>query len=209
MSKDSNKQKDWEKIKGQCDLVEEECAKTEVNYEDDSSTEGHATASKKDAALDHPSYAALEEKLTLAEQKAHENWEKAVRAMAELDNGRRRAEREVANVHRYGLEKIIYSFLPVLDSLEQALQLAVNDANMHKGLELTQKLFIDALSKHGVVEISPQNATFNPQEHEAMAMQDAVDVKPNTVLTVFQKGYKLHDRVIRPARVIVAKAKTT
>lgn len=104
-------------------------------------------ASGGEAALEHPSYAVLEEKLTLAEQQAHENWEKAVRAMAELENVRRRAERDVANAHRYGLEKLIHGFLPVIDSLEQALQLAEKhaDESMREGLSLTIKLFMDAL----------------------------------------------------------------
>ncbi|OEH47813.1 Protein GrpE [Legionella parisiensis] len=158
-------------------------------------------------SLDHPSYVELSEKLTLAEQQAHENWEKAVRAQAELDNVRRRAEREVTNAHRYGVEKLITDLLPVIDSLEQALQLAVKaeDASMHEGLELTLKLFMDVLKKFDVQQIDPTGAPFDPQLHEAMSIQVAPDAEPNTVLTVFQKGYKLSDRVIRPARVVVAK----
>ncbi|MCX7117676.1 MAG: nucleotide exchange factor GrpE [Legionellales bacterium] len=158
-------------------------------------------------ALGHPSYLELEEKLTDAEQQAHENWEKAVRAMAELDNVRRRSEREVASAHRYGLEKIIVSLIPVMDSLEQALQLADKhqDQGMHEGLELTMKLFLDVLKKYEVEQISPDGAVFDPSLHEAMTMQESAGVPSNTILTVFQKGYLLHDRVIRPARVIVAK----
>lgn len=158
-------------------------------------------------ALDHPSYIALEEKLTIAEQKAHENWEKSVRAMAEVDNIRRRAEREVANAHRYGVERLLQSLLPVMDSLEQALQLAeqMQDKAMFEGLELTMKLFLDVLQKHDVKVIDPVGQTFDPQQHEAMSMQAVPNVVPNTILTVFQKGYHLNDRVIRPARVVVSK----
>lgn len=189
--------KNWDKFKEEHDTQEESHGEesTEVNEP------------KEEAALEHPDYAALEEKLTLAEQTAHENWEKSVRAMAELDNVRRRAEREVTNAHRYGSEKIISSLLPVVDSLEQALQLAVNDADsaMQEGLELTMKLFVDALEKFDVVQLDPLNAPFDPQEHEAMSIMDAPNSPPNTVITVFQKGYKLNDRVIRPARVIVSK----
>jgi molecular chaperone GrpE len=161
-------------------------------------------------ALDHPDYAALEEKLTLAEQKAHENWEKSVRALAELDNVRRRAERDVANAHRFGLEKIITSLLPVIDSLEQALQLTDEETNggMAEGLKLTLKLFLDVLQKHSVEQIDPLGAIFDPQEHEAMSIQELPDAVPNSITAVFQKGYKLNDRVIRPARVIVAKPKS-
>ena len=160
-------------------------------------------------ALDHPSYLALEEKLTLAEQKAHENWEKSVRAMAEVDNVRRRSEREVANAHRYGMEKLISSLLPVADSLEQALQLAEKNADtgMHEGLELTMKLFLDVLEKQDVQQLDPLGEAFDPQQHEAMSIQESADAPHNSILAVFQKGYKLNDRVIRPARVIVAKGK--
>ena len=182
--------------------------KEEHNTQEESIVEEQTEVNKpKEAALEHPDYAALEEKLTLAEQTAHENWEKSVRAMAELDNVRRRAEREVSNAHRYGSEKIISSLLPVVDSLEQALQLAVNDTDsaMREGLELTMKLFVDALEKFDVVQLNPLNAPFDPQEHEAMSIMNAPDAPPNTVITVFQKGYKLNDRVIRPARVIVSK----
>jgi molecular chaperone GrpE len=161
------------------------------------------------SALDHPSYIELEEKLTLAEQKAHEHWEQSVRALAELENVRRRAEREVANAHRFGLEKIITSLLPVVDSIEQALQMAEKEAQpaMHEGLELTMKLFLDVLQKFEVEQLDPINEVFDPQQHEAMSMMEAANTPPNTVITVFQKGYKLNDRVIRPARVIVSKNK--
>lgn len=200
MNKD--KGKDWHKFKEESELDD---LSEEMNEEDEDEggTEGG------EAALEHPSYESLEEKLTVAEQKAHENWEKAVRATAELENVRRRAERDVANAHRYGLEKLIHSFLPVMDSLEQALQLTEKhaDESMREGLLLTIKLFMDALKKLDVEEIDPLGLVFNPQEHEAMSMQEVPDVEPNTIITVFQKGYKLNDRVIRPARVIVAKPK--
>ena len=121
---------------------------------------------------------------------------------------RRRAEREVSNAHRYGIEKIVISLLPVVDSLEQALQLADKhaDAGMHEGLELTMKLFVDALAKYGVHQLDPLGETFDPQQHEAMTLQASADAEPNTILAVFQRGYVLNDRVIRPARVVVAKA---
>ena len=127
-----------------------------------------------------------------------------------MDNVRRRAERDVANAHRFGTEKLIKNFLPVLDSLEQALQLAKTESQqaMQEGLELTMRIFLEVLEKENVQQIDPLGEIFNPQEHEAMSMQEAENVAPNTVVTVFQKGYRLHDRVIRPARVVVAKAKS-
>ncbi len=200
MKKD--KSKDWHKIKKQSELEE-----MRAMAEDEEEDEGDGRAGGSEAALEYPSYTALEEKLTLAEQQAHENWEKAVRAMAEVDNIRRRAERDVANAHRYGLEKLIQSFLPVVDSLEQAIQLIEKtaDDSMREGLLLTLKLLIDALAKLDVEQLDPQGAMFDPQEHEAMSMQEIEGALPNTILAVVQKGYKLNDRIIRPARVIVAK----
>lgn len=187
--------KDWKKFK-EDNAVEEEIEGGEGGDEGDGSH-----------SLEHLSYEELEEKLTLSEQTAHENWEKAVRAVAELDNVRRRSEREVQNAHRYSLEKFANGLLPVVDSLEQALQLADKsaDAAMHEGLSLTMKLFLDVLEKFDVKQIDPSGEPFNPEQHEAMSMQESPDAEPNSVLMVFQKGYKLNDRVIRPARVIVAK----
>ncbi len=196
--------KDWHKFKEEMEQREEMIENEEETGE---GTSGDST--QEGVALDHPSYAHLEEQLTLAEQKAHENWEKSVRAVAELDNVRRRMEREVANAHKYGMEKLITALLPVVDSLEQALQIAEksSDAAMHEGLDLTMKLFTDVLQKFDVERIDPVGEPFNPQQHEAMSIQEVPGTPPNTVITVFQKGYKLSDRVIRPARVIVSKNK--
>lgn len=195
-------QKDWKKFKEENDIQEEGVNEL---FTQEAGSENEETS----PALDHPSYQALEDKLTLAEQQAHENWEKSVRAMAELDNIRRRAERDVANAHRYSLEKFGASLLPVVDSLEQALQLAdkESDASMREGLELTMKVLIDTLAKFDIHQVDPVGEAFDPQQHEAMSMQESAEMAPNSVLMVFQKGYKLNDRVIRPARVIVSKEK--
>ncbi|GGI89549.1 nucleotide exchange factor GrpE [Legionella impletisoli] len=201
-----NSKKDWKKVReAHEEQLENESAKQDI----DELIEEIEHPDAGSSALDHPSYKELEEKLTLAEQQAHEHWEKSVKALAELENVRRRAERDVENAHRYGLEKFVDSLIPVVDSLEQALQLAEQekDSAMHEGLELTMKLFLDVLRKHGVEQLNPQGEPFDPQLHEAMSMQQSEDAKPNTVLAVFQRGYKLNDRVVRPARVIVAKGK--
>lgn len=192
--------KNWQQFK-------EENQAQEANSTDENMDLGAEPEYAEEESLEHLSYEEVSEKLTLAEQQAHENWEKSVRALAELDNVRRRAEREIDNAHRYGAEKLISSLLPVMDSLEQALQMAAKeeDAAMREGLELTMKLFLDALQKFDVQQLDPMGLPFNPQEHEAMTMQEAPGVAPNTVVAVFQKGYKLSDRVIRPARVIVSK----
>lgn len=190
-------QKDWGKIKEESEQHDAESINEMAMDEEHD----------EQASLEHPGYSELEEQLTLAEQKAHESWEKAVRAQAELENVRRRAERDIENAHRFGTEKLITSLLPVLDSLEQAIQLAEKqtDSAMKEGLELTMKLFLDVLEKSEVEQLNPEGVAFDPQQHEAMSMQPAPDMPANTVLAVFQKGYKLNERVIRPARVIVSK----
>lgn len=197
--------KDWKKFKEDRTLAEDAMALEEEDIEKDIEREEEEYASSN--ILEHPSYRELEEKLTVAEQKAHENWEMSVRFKADAENARRRAEREVVDAQRYGAKRLLESLVPVMDSIEQALQLAEKhaDESMKEGLVLTMKLFMDVFEKNGIQQIDPQGAAFDPQEHEAMSMQDNTEAEPNTVVMVFQKGYKLHDRVIRPARVIVAK----
>ena len=190
--------KDWNAIREDEELEQVETVETE-------SEQAHPDA----AVLAHPSYVELSEKLTLAEQQAHENWEKSVRAMAELENVRRRAERDVEHAHKFGVERLIKEILPVLDSMEQALQAAVQieNQNMVEGLELTHKLLLNALTKFDVRQIEAMGTVFNPNHHEAMAMLESAEA-PNTVINVFQQGYQLGERVIRPARAVVAKAKS-
>lgn len=195
----SKRDKSWQKFKEE-NMVQDEAMAEPIDAEEESEVQ--------EETLGHTDYQALNEQLILAEQKAQENWEKSVRALAELDNVRRRAEREIANAHRYGGEKLISALLPIIDSLEQALQMAQKEENaaMCEGLELTMKLFLDVFQKFDVQQIDPVGLPFDPQEHEAMSMQEAPEgTAANTVMMVFQKGYKLNDRVIRPARVIVAK----
>jgi molecular chaperone GrpE len=192
--------KDWNAIR-----EDEELEQAQVETNETVNEGAHPDAE----VLAHPSYIELSEKLTLAEQQAHENWEKSVRAMAELENVRRRAERDVEHAHKYGVERLIKEILPVLDSMEQALQAAVQieNQNMIEGIELTHKLLLNALTKFDVRQIEAMGKVFNPNHHEAMAMLESAEA-PNTVINVFQQGYQLGERVIRPARVVVAKAKS-
>jgi len=162
-------------------------------------------------AADNSETATREElMLTLqdAQAKADEHWNQLLRAKAEMANLQRRFERELEGAHKYGLEKFAKELLPVLDSLELGLQAAVGEAanldKVREGLELTLKMFVGALERFGVQVIDPQGERFNPEYHQAMSMQPAPDLAPNTVLTVYQKGYLLNDRLIRPAMVVVA-----
>jgi len=129
-----------------------------------------------------------------------------MRAKAEIENIRRRAEQDVARAHKYALEKFVKELIAVVDSLEHALAAEGAENAVREGVELTYKMFLDVLAKHGVKQIDPVNEKFNPENHEAMSMQPSADVEPNTVLAVYQKGYLLNDRLVRPARVVVSKA---
>jgi len=161
-------------------------------------------------ALEAPDIEALEKELNEAEAKATEHWEHVLRLQAELENTRRRAERDVQGAHKYALEKFVNELLPVKDSLEMGEAAAqVEDADLEKvreGIELTLKMMSDVMSKFGVAEVNPVGQPFNPDLHQAMSMQDVPDARPNTVVAVYQKGYQLNDRLVRPAMVVVASA---
>jgi molecular chaperone GrpE len=163
------------------------------------------------AAIGDDPVAALQTALAAAEQKAAENWENYLRLAAELDNLRKRAQRDLENAHKFALERFLGELLPVKDSLEMGIA-ATGQADavaLKEGMDMTLKLLGSALERAGVSEIDPpKGEVFNPELHEAMAMQEAADVAPGAVLATVQKGYQLNGRLLRPARVLVAKALT-
>lgn len=155
-------------------------------------------------------HAELTAMLEDARGKADEHWDQVVRMQAEMDNLRKRSERDLANAHKYALERFVNELLPVKDSLEMGLAaFATENADPEKlkeGVDLTLQMLIAALEKSDIREVNPENESFNPDFHQAMSIQERADVAPNTVVTVVQKGYLLHDRLIRPAMVIVSRA---
>lgn len=176
--------------------------------EESRKTSGESEQEQVKGTLTHPSYEELEAKLTEAEQKAQENWDKFLRAQAEMDNLRRRAEKDVSNAHKYAQDKLLNALLPVVDSLERAIEACQNnEVNkvILEGVELTLKLFLDTLEKQGLKQLNPKGEVFDPNFHEAISMQETQEVDSGYVLAVVQKGYKLHDRILRPALVVVAK----
>jgi molecular chaperone GrpE len=161
--------------------------------------------------IESPDRAELEAKLTEAEQKLAASEDRVLRVKAESENILRRTERQVAEAHKYAVEKLLKELVPVLDSLEQSLSTVQETEHdlvksMRDGMALTLQMLQKALEKYGVKEINPINELFNPAFHEVMLAQENNQVAPNTILTVMQKGYQLHDRVIRPARVMIAKS---
>ncbi len=135
-----------------------------------------------------------------------------LRAQAEIENIRRRAELDVEKAHKFALEKFANELLPVIDSLERALELADKSnpelAAMIEGIELTMKSLLDAVRKFGVEVVGETHVPFNPDVHQAMSMMESAEVDPNHVLMVMQRGYTLNGRLLRPAMVAVSKAKS-
>jgi molecular chaperone GrpE len=131
-----------------------------------------------------------------------------LRTIAESENIRRRASRDVEHAHKFAVEKLLNDLFPVLDSLEKAVEAAIQTEGadaIAEGVELSLKMFVATLEKSGVVQIDPLGEPFDPQHHEAMAMVPNPDAEPNSVMEVMQKGYLLNERLVRAAKVIVTK----
>ncbi len=140
-------------------------------------------------------------------QKAEESWSRYLRIAAELENLRRRSARELENAHKFGVERLVQAVLPVRDSIEAALASGDNAdaATLLEGERATLRLLDQALESVSVSEIDPLGEPFDPTRHEAMSVMPSAEAEPDSVIEVIQKGYEMHDRLIRPARVIVAK----
>lgn len=152
----------------------------------------------------------LEKELNAAEAKIQELMDKIYRSSAELQNAQKRAKIDVGRAREFALENFANGLLPVLDSMEHSLDNLNGKEgdleNLREGWDLTYKMLLDVLKQFGVTQLDPKGETFDPHQHEAMAMEETDDVATNTVLKVFQKGYLLHERVLRPARVVVSKS---
>lgn len=160
----------------------------------------------EEASLDQAEEALIAQ-LKEAEEKAEENWELLLRTKAEMENLRKRTQKDLENAHKYGLEKFISELLPVVDSMQ--LGLAAEEAtieSLREGMTLTMNMVSQMFEKFNIEVVDPINQKFDPEFHQAMSMQPSGDVEPNTVIAVMQKGYKLNDRLIRPAMVMVSKA---
>jgi molecular chaperone GrpE len=162
-----------------------------------------------ESQLEFPTRQKLEDQLTYLEKQVEDCKQQTARAQAELENFRRRSERDLDKAYKYSVEPLIHSLLPVVDSLVRGLQSAVsNDPKVkviHEGMQLTLDLLEKALTKFGVKVIDPAiGDPFDPKLHEAMGMQQIPGAAPNTIAQVLQKGYQLHERVLRAAMVMVA-----
>jgi molecular chaperone GrpE len=149
----------------------------------------------------------LTQALAQAEERAKDHWNQYLRAVAELDNVRKRAQRDIESANRYGLDKFAAELIPVKDSLELAVQSAdrADPRALLEGQQATLRLLAKAFEKLGISELDPVGERFDPARHEAMLAQESRTAEPDSVLQVIQRGYELNGRVLRPARVVVAK----
>lgn len=190
------------------DNTDNENITDEQNAPDEAAENGAETQSGDEQGL------TLEEalaRLDTAEQESARAKDDLLRVQAEMQNLRRRSEQDVEKAHKYGQEKFATELLTVVDNLERALEAAKDSENeqvkaIYDGVDLTLKSFVDLFGKFNIMAIDPLGEPFDPLRHQAMTMQENGEVEPNTVIAVMQKGYSLHDRVLRPAMVMVAKA---
>jgi molecular chaperone GrpE len=165
-----------------------------------------APATDGSPAADTQTTPSLEEQLRQAEQKAQEHLDAWLRAKAETENLRKRAQADIASAHKYGVENLAEALLPVRDSLEAALAIEnVTLESLKSGVELTLRQLNAVFEKASLREINPVDEKFDPHKHQAMTVVSHPG-EPNHVVNVMQKGYLLHERVIRPALVTVSKA---
>lgn len=165
------------------------------------------SASKK--SVDIAQFNKVSEELEKYKAKAEDNWERLLRKEAELRNVESRAQASIDRERKYALEKIFKEILTVLDGFDggmESINNAEDIASAKEGMDLIHTLFVDTLAKFGLELIAAEGKKFDPNMHEAMTMLPTDDIEPNTVAQVIQKGYILNGKVIRPARVIVAKA---
>jgi molecular chaperone GrpE len=167
--------------------------------------EAHTEVGEHEYTIDE-----LKQELEEAKQKAHENWDKAVRTQAEMENLRRRTQKDLEDAHKYALTNFAKELLPVMDSLVLGLQAATGESEevkkFREGSELMLKQFEAVFTKFNLVTLDPTGQAFNAEHHQAVMTQVVEGAEPNTVVNVFQKGYLLNGRLLRPAMVVVAKA---
>jgi len=157
-----------------------------------------------------PTIDELKQELAEAKQAVQDNWDKSVRIQAEMENLKRRTQKDLEDARKYALTSFAKELLPVMDSLILGMQAATGESEevikFREGSELTLKQLEAAFARFNIIEINPVGEPFNAEQHQAMVMQVVEGAEPNTVVTVFQKGYLLNGRLLRPAMVVVAKA---
>ncbi len=196
-----------EEMQNEAETVQKDTKQSEVNQTDLPESDD-IMAQETEALINR--IVELEAALDASEKKVKDQEESVLYARSEVQTIRNRSEQEVDKARKFALEKFATELLPVLDNMERAIELADKENEalkpMIEGVELTLKTMQSTVEKFGLAELNPQGEVFNPEFHQAMAMQESADFAPNTVMLVMQKGYALNGRVIRPAMVMVSKA---
>ena len=187
-SKDKSSLDDMDQIKEAIDEIDAETTTDEEAVED--------------AEL---SIESLQEQLEAAQKKADENWDTVLRLNADLDNTRKRSEKQVADAHKFAVKKFVEELIPVIDSMEMGLKAEGDLASIREGMRLTQNAFSGVMEKFKIEAIDPLGEVFNPEFHQAMAMNPSDEYEEGQVSAVMQKGYTLSGRLVRPAMVMVVK----
>ena len=187
--------------------------KQDQGQEVDGAVEGEietAAEIEESAAETESDENSLEQQLEEAQTKADDNLDQLMRTKAEMENIRRRSEKDVSNARKFALEKFAQELLPVIDSMEMGITAAQDEnadiAKLREGTEMTLKMFESAIEKFGIKGVHPKGEAFNPEHHQAMTMIDSQEHEPNMIIDVMQKGYLLNERLVRPAMVVVSSA---
>ena len=151
----------------------------------------------------------VEAQLEKAQQTIKDYWDQMMRLRAEIENNRKRAERDLENAHKYALKNFVENLLPIIDSMEMGQTAASADnatlESIREGSALTMNMFMQVMQKNGLEQIDPLGEKFDPEKHQAISMIEAEGVESNAIIEVMQKGFMLNDRLVRPAMVVVAK----
>ena len=190
---------------------QEQPSETEVELELDTEVVEDSAEAPTEDVLQEVTLDSVQAELEVALVKVDEQQADVLRAQAEAQNIRRRSEQDVAKAHKFGQEKLMTEVVSLLDNLGRAIEAGSADGASLKGLlegvEMSQKMLLDGLQKFNVTQLDPHGEPFNPELHEAMTAVPNPDLEPNTVMEVFQKGYTLNGRLVRPAMVVVSKQK--
>lgn len=194
--------------------VEEQHNDAQLDASTDAENQQPMTADELEQSIDADDnvvrIAELEVALEIANATIDSQKDSVLRARADMENAKRRAEQEIDKARKFALERFAGELLPVIDNLERAIQLADTENEAIKplveGVDLTLKSFISCVEKFGMQIVDPEGEAFNPELHQAMSMQESADLAPNTVMAVMQKGYTLNGRLLRPAMVMVSRA---
>ena len=188
---------------------QEQPSETEVDLDlDVGAAENNADAATE-GVLQEITVETVQAELEMALAKVDEQQADVLRAQADAQNTRRRSEQDVAKAHKFGQEKLMTEVVSLLDNLGRAIEAGSADgaslAGLLEGVQMSQKMLLDGLKKFNVDQLDPHGEPFNPELHEAMTAVPNPDLEPNTVMEVFQKGYTLNGRLVRPAMVVVSK----